>query len=236
MNELIKLGQSDIGGDKIETVNARDLHGFLESRQEFAHWIKARIQQYGFTEGVDFTIDKIIIGKNVKIDYFLTIDMAKELSMVERNDKGKQARQYFIACEKRAKTPFDIPNTFSDALRLAADESERANAAEAKIIEAQPKVDFFDSFINANGLYGLENVARALECRPKLFVRWLKADYLFYQGGALVPYVKYRQSGLFEVKSTVVDEVARLRTWMTPKGLAYFGKRVPESIKLNRAA
>jgi len=94
--ELIKINSSTIGQEVKETVNARELYVFLESKQEFSNWIKGRIEQYGFCEDVDFTIDKIIIGRNTRIDYHISFDMAKELSMVERTDKGKQARQYFI--------------------------------------------------------------------------------------------------------------------------------------------
>lgn len=79
---LISINDTVIGGDLIDTVNARELHTFLGSKQEFANWIKNRIEQYGFNEGQDFTIDKIIIGRATRIDYHITLDMAKELSMV----------------------------------------------------------------------------------------------------------------------------------------------------------
>ena len=101
---LINIEQTSIGGDLIKTVNARELHDFLESKQEFANWIKNRIKQYDFTDGQDFTIDKIIIGRTTQIDYYISLDMAKELSMVERNTKGREARQYFIECERVAKS------------------------------------------------------------------------------------------------------------------------------------
>lgn len=96
-----------------QAVNARDLHAFLESKQQFSDWIKGRIDQFDFEEGVDFEVFDYdyqgnLLHKNMKSDnqrvskteYALSIDMAKELSMVERNEKGKQARRYFIACEK----------------------------------------------------------------------------------------------------------------------------------------
>lgn len=70
---------------QVNEVNARELHDFLGSKQEFANWIKNRIEQYGFVEGQDFTVDKFINGRATQIDYHLTIDMAKELAMVERN-------------------------------------------------------------------------------------------------------------------------------------------------------
>ena len=105
MNELIKVSLTTFGNDEVNSINARDLHGFLESKQDFSTWIKNRINQYCFVEGVDFipfhnSVERAI-GGAVRIEYHLTIDMAKELSMVERNEKGKQARQYFIECERR---------------------------------------------------------------------------------------------------------------------------------------
>lgn len=100
-------------------VNARDLHAFLESKRGFSNWIKDRIDKYDFVEGQDYQIlyfdyqgnllnirhNKIGESENQqvsKIEYALSVDMAKELSMVEGNEKGKQARRYFIACEKAA--------------------------------------------------------------------------------------------------------------------------------------
>lgn len=89
-------------------VNARDLHSFLESKQDFSTWIKNRIEQYGFIENQDYQILApqnygASWGGNNKVEYALSIDMAKELSMVERSQKGKEARSYFIRCEKIAK-------------------------------------------------------------------------------------------------------------------------------------
>ena len=105
MNELIKLNQSAINGELQQTVNARELHAFLESKQDFSTWIKNRVEQYDFVENQDFIKlhKKMELSKTgqMGIDYHITLDMAKELAMVERNDKGKQARQYFIACEKQ---------------------------------------------------------------------------------------------------------------------------------------
>ena len=103
MNELIKITEHD--GKK--AVSARELHAFLESRYQFADWIKERIDKYGFVENVDYVLLQNSLkqtgsGGHNKIEYALTVNMAKELSMVENNDKGKQARQYFIAREEQA--------------------------------------------------------------------------------------------------------------------------------------
>lgn len=102
-----------VNGDTVQTVNARELHKFLESRQDFSTWIKSRVEQYGFEENVDYLIHKFMeqlpSGAKQKIDYHITIDMAKELAMVERNDKGREVRKYFIECERKLKT--GGPNT-----------------------------------------------------------------------------------------------------------------------------
>ncbi|RLJ33877.1 phage anti-repressor protein [Chryseobacterium sp. 7] len=97
MNELIKITEHN--GNK--AVSARELHSYLESKQDFSNWIKNRINKYGFIENQDFQrFDKIIETGGRLIEYALTIDCAKELSMVEGNEKGKEARKYFIDVEK----------------------------------------------------------------------------------------------------------------------------------------
>jgi anti-repressor protein len=102
MNELIKIENRD----GVETVNARELHDFLDSKQDYSTWIKVRITKYGFEEGVDYIRfhKKMEANNATMVEYHITVDMAKELSMVENNDKGREARQYFIAMEKRAKS------------------------------------------------------------------------------------------------------------------------------------
>lgn len=96
--ELVKIENGK------SVVSARDLHTFLEVRTEFAKWCK-RMFEYGFVENQDYSLVKIGEGSaHNKTDYALTIDCAKEISMVQRSEKGKQARQYFIECEKKLKS------------------------------------------------------------------------------------------------------------------------------------
>ena len=98
MNDLIKIVNTKISDAEIKTVNARELHAFLESRQEFANWIKSRIADFGFIDGQDFLtiLSKTPNSGRPSREYYISLDMAKELSMVERNDKGRQARRYFL--------------------------------------------------------------------------------------------------------------------------------------------
>lgn len=126
--ELIPITEKD--GKR--AVNARDLHAFLGSKQDFSTWIKARIDKYGFIESVDYqSFHKFVereIGGSMRIEYALSIDMAKELSMVEGNERGKQARKYFIACENKLKevTRKVLPENYLDALKaLVATEEEK---------------------------------------------------------------------------------------------------------------
>ncbi|MCX3246253.1 antA/AntB antirepressor family protein [Escherichia coli] len=104
-SQLIPVFNGTISNETALLVNARDLHTFLDVGKRFASWIVERIAEYGFVENQDFMIisqvrEKIGRGRPAK-DYHLTLDTAKELAMVERNEKGRQVRRYFIECEKR---------------------------------------------------------------------------------------------------------------------------------------
>lgn len=119
MNSLIAISEKEVGARYEQCVNGRDLHGFLEVGRDFATWIKHRIEIYKFQENQDFIFfpqlgEKYKIGRPRKGrpvgEYWLTIQTAKEFCMIERNEKGRQARKYFIECEKRLK---DITTTES---------------------------------------------------------------------------------------------------------------------------
>ncbi|EOK9890186.1 antA/AntB antirepressor family protein [Escherichia coli] len=104
-SQLIPVFNGTISNETTLLVNARDLHTFLDVGKRFASWIVERIAEYGFVENQDFMIisqvrEKIGRGRPAK-DYHLTLDTAKELAMVERNEKGRQIRRYFIECEKK---------------------------------------------------------------------------------------------------------------------------------------
>ena len=98
--QLISIHKEQTIGAEINSADARELHAFLNSEQEFANWIKNRITQYGFLENQDYIIKTTYTGRRPRKEYFITLNMAKELCMVENNAKGKEARQYFIKCEQ----------------------------------------------------------------------------------------------------------------------------------------
>ena len=112
MQNIIKVTKNEIGNAELNSVNARDIHNYLQVNSRFNDWINRAISKYDFKENVDFTIHKFVIGKNQVIDYIVTMDMAKELAMLENNPKGRETRKYFIACEKELqKTDLSLNTT-----------------------------------------------------------------------------------------------------------------------------
>lgn len=123
---LISVIDRDIGGEVQPCVDARELHKWLKSGEMFSKWIVSRIKKYGFDENQDFTCYWEISQTQTKTGrkgkariktYILSLDMAKELSMVENNEQGRVARRYFINCEKALRqTAFGLMNQFNRAV------------------------------------------------------------------------------------------------------------------------
>ena len=104
MNELINITKTTINDEEVNAVNARELWQKLGVKTQFNHWIGRRINDYGFEDGVDFTVVKNGHGVNGQFkptEYIISIDMAKELAMVENNERGREIRRYFIEVEKQ---------------------------------------------------------------------------------------------------------------------------------------
>jgi len=121
-NNLIPVYQSK---KQEGVVNARELYDFLESKQEFTTWIKNKIDKYGFIENEDFLIILSKTSGRPKQDFILKLDVAKEIAMVENNEKGKQVRRYFISIEKEMQNR-NIAKVQSKPIRLNLTESIKA--------------------------------------------------------------------------------------------------------------
>ncbi|ATZ08334.1 phage antirepressor Ant [Corynebacterium striatum] len=150
MGELIPI--QDHAG--IQAVMGRDLHKFLEVGRDYTNWFKQMVG-YGFIEGQDFTPDLAkSTGGRPRIDHIVSLDMAKEISMIQRTDKGKQARQYFIECERRAKEPAQLSpeELMARAIKVADStikELEAKTADQALALEAaKPKVEYYDHCVS----------------------------------------------------------------------------------------
>ena len=105
---LVTVFNGIIANQSVQLANARELHAFLESKQQYTDWIKNRITDYGFVQDEDYLIVTQRTNGRPRKEYHITLDMGKELAMVERNGKGRQIRKYFIECERRAIQPKQI--------------------------------------------------------------------------------------------------------------------------------
>lgn len=121
MTELIPILQTEFNGAEINSVNARDLHKSLESKQDFSTWIKKRLDETDAAQNVDFICfhKKMEANNATMIEYILSIDLAKEIAMLERNEIGKKVRRYFIEFEK-AHTQKALPLTQAELLAQSA--------------------------------------------------------------------------------------------------------------------
>ena len=229
MDELIPLQPQTINGNAVETVNARELHTFLESKQDFSTWIKNRIEQYDFVENQDFLVvteKKVTMtdaGEKATLikEYYITLDMAKELAMVERTEKGKQARQYFIECERKLReTQAKLaPKTYVEALRTLADEVEAHEQTKQTLAIAEPKAQYFDKLVERNLLTNFTTTAKEFGIKRKDLIDYLLDNGYIYrdQRGNLLPYATHVPH-LFEVKEYSKDAHSGVQTLVTPKG------------------
>lgn len=163
MNDLLPIINQDDG--RI-AVSGRALHEFLEVKTPYTQWFD-RMRGYGFTEDQDFILfsqkseSSNVTGVKVIQDHVLTLDMAKELSMIQRTDKGKQARQYFIAVEKEYNSPEKL---MARALQFAKQElaTLRIQSDQQKQIigELQPKADYTDRILRSTSLVTIGQIAK----------------------------------------------------------------------------
>lgn len=228
MEEIIKITEHN--GKR--AVNARELHQFLESKYQFANWIQERITKYGFVENQDYEVFKENLknsnGGRPQTEYALSVDMAKELSMVENNEKGRLARKYFIECEKIARESMVASYQIEDPIKRAErwiEEQKEKKALEAKNQEMQPKAQYFDEIVERSLLTGFRDTAKELGLKQGEFIKILIDKGYIYRTpkGELRPIAKYAND-LFELKDfkSISSDHAGVRTWITVKGKKVF--------------
>jgi anti-repressor protein len=150
-----------------KAVSARELHAFLEIQSRFNDWIKNRIEKYDFIENQDFIlVTKILVTNNPKnptaegIDYDLTLDTAKELAMVEGNERGKQARRYFIECEKALRQPKQM--SIKEMALLVIAQEEEKERLQLAVAELAPKAEYTDEVLQSETTYDVNEIAKEL--------------------------------------------------------------------------
>ncbi len=227
MSELFVLVNRPVAGQAQQTVNARELHTFLENRDHFSTWIKDRISQYGFVENQDFvSFSEIPENGGRRIEYALSLDMAKELSMVERNAKGKQARQYFIDCEKRLSGCLKVD--FNDPLQAAKAFIE----AETARRDAERKLQIAGGALTrlgaAKGSQCLRESAKLLKWQQTAFIDWLLVKKMLFRdaGKQLCVYQEYLGRGWFEYRTDEKNGHAFKQVMVTPLGLQKLAQKL----------
>lgn len=222
MEGLIKVQHSN---DRI-TVLARDLHEFLEVGTDFRHWYQ-RMCEYGFIDGVDFNpviFDQVRMEGNREVkrqiqDYQLTIEMAKELAMIQRNEKGKLARQYFIQLEKDWNSPQKV---MARALQMSQQE---LNTLRIENEEMKPKALFADAVSTSSDSILVGQLAKFIKQngyeigQNRLFAWMRENEFLCIKGDNYnMPTQKAMERGLFEIKErTVNNPDGSVRTTRTTK-------------------
>lgn len=222
-NELLKIDYTNVDRP---TVLGRDLHEALEVQTRYNDWF-LRMCDYGFEEGSDFysILSKTPEGGRPQQNHQLTISMAKELCMLQRTQRGKECREYFIKVEEAWNKPEIV---LSRALIMANNSLQELRSDNAQLLAEnavmKPKAEFADRVANADGLLSMSNFAKVIQDehinmgRNKLF-EWLRNQG--YLRGNNEPYQQYVNQGLFRVRETVHNGGLRTQTYVTGKGQLY---------------
>lgn len=226
MNELIKVDNDT------QLVSARELHKALEIEKRFSAWFETNSQ--GFVEGEDFTsVLSSTVVNNGAIreldDYACSIDMAKHICLMSRTEKGKECRQYLIDLEKAWNTPEQI---MARALRVA---DQTISSLNQKVLEMQPKAEFFDAVTDSKTAIPIGDVAKVLDMgigRNKLF-EFLRDEKILMNDNS--PYQKYIDLEYFRVIEQKYekngDTYISLKTLVFQKGINFIRKRLSKVVE-----
>lgn len=234
--ELIKIEEKN--GEQL--VSARELHQFLEVKTRFDIWFN-RMIEYGFLENIDFIayVQKSTCANNreyEQTDYLMKLSMAKEISMIQRNEKGKQAREYFIKCEEAWNSPqMILARANQIQARMIETYKEKVIVLEKKIEEDKPKVLFADAVETSKSTILIGDLAKILkqngiDIGQKRLFSWLRDNgYLIKRNGSdyNMPTQMSMELKLFEIKETAVTHsdghiTVNKTPKVTGKGQQYF--------------
>ena len=235
MNDLIAINYDT---DK-PTVSGRELHEALEIETPYHKWFP-RMCEYGFTENEDYSVTDIFVpnsngGKQTQMNHQLTIPMAKEICMIQRNEKGKQFRQYFIKVEEAWNSPeMVMKRALEIANRKVEELKQRTFSLETQIEQDKPKVLFAQAVETAHTSILIGDLAKILKQngvqtgQKRLFEQLRQEGYLMKGGSSHnMPTQRAMEMGLFEVKESTInnpDGSIRINktTKVTGKGQTYF--------------
>lgn len=231
MKELLKINYD---ADRI-TLSARGLHSYLEVGSKYNDWFK-RMCEYGFNENLDYraiTQKRVTAqgNKTTYTDHEITLDMGKEIAMLQRNEKGKQARQYFIELEKQWNSPERV------IARGLIESQKMIENLNQQLIEMKPKVEFFDAVADSKSAIQMADVAKVLSYpgygRNRLFEFLRNKKVLMHNN---VPYQKYIDCGYFRVIEQKWDKQGviqiNIKTLVYQKGVNFIKKLLDKENEL----
>ena len=222
MTNLIKVTYEN----ERPTVMGRDLHNFLGVTERYSSWFE-RMQQYGFAETIDYLGCKVFntLAKQELQDHQLTIEMAKEISKLQRNEKGTQARQYFIQLEKEWNSPEKV---MARALKIADEKIqclETENLQQKQMLaEFSPKASYYDVVLQTPDVVSATQIAKDYGKSAIWLNNILHENKVqFKQGGVWLLYQKYADKGYTKSKTEVYNgsdgkQHSRIHTYWTQKG------------------
>lgn len=206
MSELIPLTSTDEGA---RAVMGRDLHEFLEVQSNYTTWMNRLVEKYDFVEGQDYLsktgkVAREGRGNIDQLDHILTLDMAKELSMVQNNERGRQARRYFIECERRAQQPQpQLPKDYASALRELAASVEAQELAEKRARELEAPAQSWEALAAPGGDFSVTEAAKVLSRtegieigRNRLFDHMARLGWIYRTQGKRAHWEAYQDKGI----------------------------------------
>lgn len=228
--------------DLIQAVSAREIFDFLGVKDRFSVWMD-RMLGYGFVENQDYLGCRYYDTRaNQELqDYFVTIDTAKEISMLQRSEKGRQVRQYFIECESKAQQAnqqaIALPQDYLSALKALVSSEEEKQVIQAKVAELEPKAAALDVLSHVKGAVGIRAAAKALGIPERQFIarcmdenKPINARFLYRDNhGKLNAYAHRIKQGFMTQKITSYQgknglDFASIEVKFTPKGLAHIAE------------
>ena len=232
MNELLRVNYDS---DRI-TLSARELHEFLEIETPFKKWF-LRMTEYGFNQNFD---QREVMDKNVQnpkggrpsTDYEITLDMAKEIAMIQRSEKGKQIRQYFLELERKWNSPEAVMNRALEysrkqvqALLQTNEKLELENKMkDQQLNELKPKADYYDQILQSKSLVLISQIAKDYGLgAPTMNKKLHELGVQYKQGGQWLLYSKYQNKGYTHSRTINITRSdgrsdVRMQTEWTQKG------------------
>lgn len=237
MNQLSKV---EVNENQEPIMSARDLHEFLEVATPYKKWFD-RMSEYGFEENIDF----VTVGQKCPIanggyqeatNHIIKLDMAKEIAMIQRSDKGKQARQYFLQIEREWNSPEKV---MARALKIANTKLlslELENTQQKQIIgELKPKADYTDRILNNKGLVTITQIAKDYGMSGQAFNELLHTLKIQYkQSNQWLLYQAYHDKGFTHSETVDITRSdgrkdVRMNTKWTQKGRIFIYQLLKEN-------